>query len=90
MAMSWIIRRKQFTAALPVNPFPLDGSLRDMLTYLGETTVNYEVSCIDEAALVTGEEDYSLGLLNCFAKASSRKVNLAAVPFGLVITEPVL
>lgn len=45
---------------------------------------------IDEAALVTGQEDDSLGLLDGLAEPAGGEVDLAAQTLGLVVAEPVL
>lgn len=57
---------------------------------LAETAVNNKVMAVDEARLVAGKEDDSVGLLNGLTEAAGREVDLAAVALGLVITEPVL
>lgn len=59
-------------------------------TYLGHATVNDKVGAVDEAGLVTGEEDDGLGLLNGLTEAASGEVDLTAVALGLVVAEPVL
>jgi hypothetical protein len=56
----------------------------------GHTTVNNEISAIDEAALVAGKEQYCLSLLDSLAETTSGEVDFATVTLGLVIAEPVL
>lgn len=59
-------------------------------TYLSHSTINNEISTVDEAALVTGKEKHSLSLLNRLTKAPSWEVHLASVALGLIITQPIL
>jgi hypothetical protein len=40
------------------------------LTYLRHAAINNEVLSIDEATLVTGKKEDSVGLLNSFTKAT--------------------
>ena len=58
--------------------------------YLGHATVDDKVSAVDEAALVAGEEEHGLGLLDGFAEAAGGEVYLATVALGRVISEPIL
>lgn len=60
------------------------------LTNLAHSTVNNKVSSVDEAALVAGEEDDSVGLLDGLTETAGREVNLATETLGLVIAQPVL
>lgn len=60
------------------------------VTYLGHTTVNNKVSAVDEAALIAGQEDNGMRLLNGLTETSSGEVNLTALTLGLIITQPVL
>jgi hypothetical protein len=60
------------------------------LAHLGHAAVDDKVGAIDEAALVTGEEEDGLRLLDRLAKAPRGEVDLAAVPLGRVVAEPVL
>jgi hypothetical protein len=57
---------------------------------LGQAAVDNKIGCVYKAALVAGQKDNGLGLLNGFAKAASREVHLAAESLGLVATEKVL
>lgn len=57
---------------------------------LGHTTVDDKVCAVDETALVAGQEENCLRLLNGFAKATAGEVDFAAVALLGVITEPVL
>lgn len=57
---------------------------------LCHSAVYDEISAVDEAALVAGEEENGLGLLDGFAEAAGGEVDFAAVALGLVVTEPVL
>jgi hypothetical protein len=59
-------------------------------TNLGHATVDDKVSSVDKAALITGQEDNSVCLLNSLTETSSREVNLTTLALGLVITQPVL
>lgn len=59
-------------------------------TYLSHAAINNEVLAIHEAAFITSEEQDSVGLLDSLAKAASGKVDLAAMAFCCVITQPVL
>jgi hypothetical protein len=54
------------------------------------TTVNDKVRAIDKGALVAGEKEHTLSLLDSLAETASREVNLATSAFGLVVTQPVL
>lgn len=54
------------------------------------TAIDHEVSAVDEAGLVAGEEENRLSLFNGFSKTTGGEVNLAAVALGLIITKPVL
>lgn len=59
-------------------------------TYLAQTTVDKEISAVDEAALITGQEHNSMGLLNSLAEATTREVNLTTEALGVVVAEPIL
>ena len=59
-------------------------------TYLAHSTVNNKVSSVDKAALVAGEEDDSVGLLDGLTETAGREVNLTTETLSLVITQPVL
>lgn len=67
-----------------------DKDIPDLETYLGHTTINDEVGAVDEAGLITGQEDNSVCLLDGFTETSGREVNLAALTLSLVVTQPVL
>jgi hypothetical protein len=56
----------------------------------GHTAIDNKISAVNEAALVTGKEEYRLSLLNGLAKATSGEVNFTTVALGLVVAEPVL
>ena len=58
--------------------------------YLAHATVNNKVGSIDKAALVTGQEDHRMSLLNGLSEPSHGEMHFAAVTLGLVITQPVL
>jgi hypothetical protein len=57
---------------------------------LGHTAINDKVCTVDEAALVAGQEQNRLSLLDSFTEATSGEVDLAAVTLLSVVTEPVL
>lgn len=59
-------------------------------THPRHAAVDDEVGPVDEAALVAGEEQDGVGLLDSFAEAAGGEVDLAAVPLGGVVAEPVL
>ena len=59
---------------------------RCKIAYPRHSTINHEVGAIHEAALITGQKEDSLGLLNSFAEATRWEVDLAAVAFGRVVT----
>ena len=59
-------------------------------TYPRHTAVDDKVGPVDEATLVAGQEENGLSLLDCFAEAAGREVDLAAVALGCVVAEPVL
>jgi hypothetical protein len=52
--------------------------------------VNHKVCTVDEAALVAGQEENTLSLLDSLSEATSWEVNFAAVTLGLVVAKPVL
>ena len=54
------------------------------------TTIDNKVSTVDEAALVAGKEEDTLGLLDGLAKATGWEVDFAAVALSLVVAKPVL
>lgn len=58
--------------------------------YLGHSAIDDKVGSVDEAALITGEEQHGLCLFNCLTETARREVHLTTVALGLVITEPVL
>lgn len=58
--------------------------------YLGHAAVDDKVSAVDEAALVAGEEEHGLGLLDGFAEAAGGEVDLATVALSRIISEPIL
>ena len=58
--------------------------------YPGQPAIDYKVGPVDEAALITSEEEDGLRLLNSFAKAAGRKMDLAAMALSRIVTEPVL
>lgn len=53
-------------------------------------TVNDEISAVDEAALIAGEKEHSLSLLDSLAETTRGEVHFAAMALRLVVTEPVL
>lgn len=59
-------------------------------THPRHAPIDHEVGPVHEAALVAGEEEHGLGLLDGLAEAAGREVDLAAVPLGRVVAEPVL
>lgn len=59
-------------------------------THLSHSTIHHKVSSIHKAALVAGQEDHSMGLLNSLAEATGGEVHFAAETLRLVITQPVL
>ena len=59
-------------------------------TYLGHATIDNKVGAVDEAALIAGQEDDSVCLLNSLTEPSSREVDFTTVTLGLIITQPVL
>ena len=58
--------------------------------YLCHAAVDDKVSAVDEAALVAGEEEHGLGLLDGFAEAAGGEMDLATVTLGRVVSEPIL
>ena len=56
----------------------------------GHTTVDDKVGTIDEAALIAGEEENTLGLLDGLTEPAGGEVHLTTESFGLIITQPVL
>ena len=59
-------------------------------TYLAQSTVNNKVGAVDEAALITGQEENGLSLLNSLAEPTAGEMHLAAEPLGVVVAQPVL
>lgn len=57
---------------------------------LGQTTIDDEVSRIDEAALIASQEDDGVSLFNGLSETTGREVNLTTEALLLVVTEPVL
>lgn len=57
---------------------------------LAQTTIDHELGGIDEAALITGQKQDGLGLLNGLSEAAIGKMDLSAVPLLEVIAQPVL
>ncbi len=56
----------------------------------GHTTIDDEISAANEAALIAGEEEDTLGLLDSLTEATSREMDFAAVTLGCVVAEPIL
>lgn len=56
----------------------------------GHAAIDNEVGAVDEAALVAGEEEDGLGLLDGFAEAAGWEVDGAARTLDFVVSEPVL
>ena len=61
-----------------------------METYPGHSTVNHKVAAVDKAALVAGQEDDRVRLLDGLAESARGEVHLATEALGLVVAEPVL
>jgi hypothetical protein len=59
-------------------------------SYLGHPSVHHEIRPVDKAALVAGEKEHRLCLLDSLAEPARREVYLPAVALGLVIAQPVL
>lgn len=59
-------------------------------TYPTHTAIDYKICPVHKGTFVAGEKEDCLGLLDGFAEAASRKMDLAAESFGGVIAEPVL
>lgn len=57
---------------------------------LGQTAINNKVMCINETALVAGEENCGLRLLDSLAESTSGEVDFAAESLGLVVAEELL
>lgn len=57
---------------------------------LGQTTIDDEVSRVDEAALIASQEDDGVGLFDGLSETTGREVNLTTEALLLVVTEPVL
>lgn len=57
---------------------------------LRHATIDNEISCIHEAALVRSEEQRGLRQLNRLSETPRWKVDLAAMPLRRVVTQPVL
>lgn len=68
----------------------IDGGWMNGGTHPRHAAVDDEVGAVDEAALVAGEEEDGVRLLDGFAEAAGGEVDLAAVPLGGVVAEPVL
>lgn len=64
--------------------------IRQWLRYLAHPPIHDKVTPIDKAALVTGEEDDRIRLLDGLPEPARGEVNLTAETLGLVITQPVL
>lgn len=60
------------------------------MTYPRHSSVNHEISTIDEAALVAGQENNSMSLLNGLAETPGREVDFTTEALGLIIAEPIL
>ena len=54
------------------------------------TTIDNEVSTVDEAALVAGKEEDALSLLDGFAEATGWEMDFAAVALSFVVAKPIL
>lgn len=57
---------------------------------LGHTTIHHKVMAVDKAAVIAGQEQNRLRLLNGLPESASREVHLSPVSFGLVIAQPIL
>lgn len=56
----------------------------------GHAPIDHKVRAVHEAALVAGEEQDCLRLLDGLAEAARGEVDLAAVALGEIVSEPVL
>lgn len=54
-------------------------------TYLAQPTVNNKVRAIDKAALVAGQEDHRVSLLNGLAESAAGEVHLTTEALGMVV-----
>ncbi len=66
------------------------GRGRKKRPHLAHAAVNNEIHAVDEAALIAGQEDNGVRLLNRLAEAAGRHVHQAPLPLGLVVAQPVL
>jgi len=60
------------------------------LTHLRHPSINDKISSVHKAALVAGEEEHSLRLLDSFAETAGGEMDFASVALGSVVAEPVL
>lgn len=60
------------------------------LAHLGHATIDHEIGTVDEAALVAGQEQHRLGLLDGLSEASGGEMHFASMSLRLVISKPVL
>ena len=60
------------------------------VTHLRHPPIDNKIRAVHETALVAGEEEHGLGLLDGLAEAAGWEVDLAAVALGRVVAEPVL
>lgn len=57
---------------------------------LGHPPIDSKVCPVHKAAFVTGQEKHRLSLFNGFSEATSREMDLSTMPFGLIVSQPVL
>ena len=57
---------------------------------LGHAPIDDEIRAVDEATLVTGQEDHGVCLLDGLAESTGREMNLASMSFGRIVSQPVL
>ena len=60
------------------------------INYLSHAAIDYKICPIDKAALIASKEQHRLSLLNGFAEATSREMDLAAMALRCVVAKPVL
>lgn len=73
-----------------VSPKSKPGTVNKWLIYLGHATIHHKVRAVDKAALVTGQEDHRVSLLNGLTKTARGEMHFTTESLRLVVTQPVL
>lgn len=63
---------------------------KEGMAYLCHSTINHEIGTVNEATLITSQEDNSSSLLNSLSETSSGKVNFSSQTLGGIIAQPIL